>query len=367
MPATELPPARPGRPDAVAPATLRRYWTAALPQARGELCRWDRRARRIPDRTLREHACTTLREEGANAEGAALLAVAAPRAHRATAVRLLVSTQVLYDYLDTLTEQPAADPLAASRRLHGALLAILGDAASSRAHARTDWYRGYRCGDDGGYLAALVATCRGRLASLPSRAVAAPGLQRAAERASESQSRNHAAMLGALEQAALMRWAHEQGAGALRWWELLAAGGSSLALHALLAAAADPRLTPAAAARIEAAYWPWACGLNTLLESVADRAADALTGNHSYVSHYDTSATAAARLATLAARASAAIRDLPDARHHATVLTAMACFYLEAPQGRTAPPPELRRRVLAELDVDPRPLQRLLRLRFRLS
>ena len=362
MPACELGPGGPSRRGAVAPATLWRYGTTVLPCARRELRRWKRRAGAIPDPALRAHARATLRDEGANAEGAALLALAAPRLRRTAVVRLLVAVQVLYDYLDTLSEQPAEDPLAASRRLHGALLAALADAAAA------DWYAGYGRRDDGGYLAALVAHCRTLRASLPAGALVAGGVRRAAERASECQSRNHAAMLGALPLAAFAQWAGALPAGAgpkLRWWELAAAAGSSLALHALLAAAADARLTPAAAAQIEAAYWPWVCGLNTLLESVADAPADARSGNHSYVGRYRTPQDAAGRLAAIAAQASAAVRELPGATHHATVLAAMTSFYLEA--GSARPNAALRRGVLAQLDLGTSPVRVALRLRRRLG
>jgi hypothetical protein len=47
---------------AVAQATLWRYCATVLPRARRELRRWRRRAEQIPDRTLRAHACATLRE-----------------------------------------------------------------------------------------------------------------------------------------------------------------------------------------------------------------------------------------------------------------------------------------------------------------
>ncbi len=40
------------------------------------------------------------------------LATLAPRSHRRPTVRAIVAIEVLYDYLDGLTEQPLADPLA---------------------------------------------------------------------------------------------------------------------------------------------------------------------------------------------------------------------------------------------------------------
>jgi tetraprenyl-beta-curcumene synthase len=361
MIAAEL--AQRGHGALVLPLTLWRYRADALPCARRELREWRRRAVAIPDPTLRAYACETLRDEHANAEGATLLALTAPPERRAAVVRLLVAYQVMYDYLDTLTEQPVAEPLATSRRLHGALAGMLGEASPVAA---SDRYAGYPHADDGGYLAALVAACSATLATLPSRAVVTPAVRRAIERAGESQSRNHAAMLGAVESGSLARWAAGQAAPgwAMHWWELAAAAGSSLAVHALLTAAAEPQLTPAAAARLEAAYWPWVCGLNTLLESVADRSADAVTGNHCYAARYASPEIAAERLAAIAARAAAAVRTLPDGSHHLTVLAAMACFYLAAPEA--ASERDTRRRVLAQLGGGTRLLGAAVRVRERL-
>lgn len=344
---------------------LWRYCATVLPRARHELRRWRRHATRIPDPRLRAHACATLREEARNAEGAALLALSAPRARRAVVVRLLVTAQVLYDYLDTLSEQPSSDPLAAGRRLHGALRAALTDAGEPTRSR--DWYAGYRVDGDAGYLAALVARCRALRRTLPAFAVVAPAVRRAVERASEGQSANHAMMLGALEPAALAAWAAALSPGPFRWWELSAAAGSSLALHALLAAAADPRLATTTARRVEAAYWPWTCALNTLLESIADEAADRVSGNHCYARHYRCPQVAAERLAGIAAHAAAAVRALPNASHHRTVLAAMGCFYLADGGAHRAWPAAVRERVLPQLAPNPRPFERVLALRRRLG
>ena len=365
MPVPEHPPARPGPRDTLAlPVSLWRYWATVLPCARRELRRWERRAQAIPDPVLRTHATATLREENGNAEGAALLAIQVPRAHRADMVRLLVGFQVMYDYLDTLTEQPVPDPLTASRRLHRALIDVLG-----ARQPTGDYYAGYPQRNDGGYLDALVATCHAIFQTLPARAVVAPGVRRAMARAKESQSRNHAAMLGATDIASFASWSADLGAPAwaLGWWELAAAAGSSLAMHALLASATDARLTREDATRIEAAYWPWVCALNTLLESVADAEADAASGNHSYAGRYPTPEIAFARLSWIAANASAATRTLPNARHHATVLAAMACFYLTDPRAGVPTSDANARRVLAQLDGHTGALRVLMRMRHKVG
>ncbi len=94
-----------------------RYWTGVAPVARAQLARWERRARAIPDPALRATALAKLQTERFNAEAAATLATLAPRAQRARTAEAIVALQVAYDYLDGLTEQPAADPLRDGRRL----------------------------------------------------------------------------------------------------------------------------------------------------------------------------------------------------------------------------------------------------------
>ena len=246
-PRTATRPRRGARDTRALVGTLTRYWLGIFPVARAELAHWRRRAAAIPDETLRRHALKTLADEHLNAEGAAVFAVLAPRRHRALVVRLLVRYQLMYDYLDTLTEQPVAAPLQASRHLHRALTAALGEQPPT-----SSYYAHYPHADDGGYLPELVAACRSGLEALPAASHVAPALLRAARRSAEGQSRNHAAML--TSESGLVRWATcatPAGSG-LRWWETAAAAGSSLAIHALLASAADPVLSADAAARSSA-------------------------------------------------------------------------------------------------------------------
>src|SRR5580700_8193316 len=94
-----------------------RYWTTVAPKVRAELSRWEARATQIEDPELRTLALHTLQGEGFAAEVAATLITLTPHRHRATAVRAVVALEVMYDYLDGLTEQPAPDPIANGRLL----------------------------------------------------------------------------------------------------------------------------------------------------------------------------------------------------------------------------------------------------------
>ena len=106
-----------------------RYWTTVAPEVRAQLARWRTRATEIEDPKLRTLALHTLQEEGFAAEVAATLATLTPRRHRLAAIRGIVALEVMYDYLDGLTEQPTPDPLANGRQLFKAFTDALDRSA----------------------------------------------------------------------------------------------------------------------------------------------------------------------------------------------------------------------------------------------
>ncbi len=338
--------------------TFARYWVTIFPIARRELAHWRERAERIPDPTLRGLARHTLSHERLNSEGAALFAILAPRIRRPAVVRLLVAFQVMYDYLDVVTEQPVPDPLGTSRRLHRALTVALG-----QPPPKDGYYTDEVHGADGGYLDELVASCRLSLVDLPRGDIAVPFAAAAARRSAEGQSQSHAAVLTPSRE--LVGWASSAGAPSLhlRWWETAAASESSLVIHALLASGADPAFTSSAADRIAATYWPWVTGLNALLDDVVDRAEDIAEGTHSYAQNYASNDEMTCRVIAMARRATAAIRGLPQARRHAVIVAAMTSFYLSAPEARRRDVEELMQGVRSALDVEVRLLLAMLRIR----
>jgi tetraprenyl-beta-curcumene synthase len=303
-----------------------RYCLAIVPAARHELRHWEQRARTIPDPILRRSALAKLRDEHLNAEAAAVFSALVPVARIPDVVRATVAFQVTLDYLDTLTEQPVEDPLRNGLQLHRALTA-----AATPYTQTVDWYRYHPQSDDGGYLDALVATCRTALGALPSTPAVLPIALRAAARCGEAQTRAHTVATGGIAQ--LRAWSMTQHARVrFAWWELAAGGASSVAVHALFAAAADPRTTRRIATSIEAAYFPWICALNTLLDSLIDYSHDVSAMEHSYLAYYPTPDLAALRLGEIAARAVAAARLLPNGPTHASLVAGIAGFYLSAPE-----------------------------------
>jgi tetraprenyl-beta-curcumene synthase len=236
----------------------------------------------------------------------------------------------VYDYVDTLSEQPGRHPIANSRRLHQALLVALDPAAP-----QSDYYRHQPSHGDAGYLQEMVDTCRDALASLPSYESARRSARSVTGRIVAYQSLNLPEIHGGHRY--LARWAMKvtpPGTG-LRWWETAASAGSSLGLFALIAASAHADLTRGQAMSIEAAYWPWIGALHSLLDSLVDGPEDTAVGQRNLLDYYRSPEEAAGRLEMLAANALHATHSLPGARQHALILAGMASSYLTTPEGRS--------------------------------
>ncbi len=310
--------------------TVARYLTTVMPTVSRELAHWRKRAQRIPDPALRALASQAISKRG-NMEGAALFAVLAPRRRRRATVRALVAFQTAYNYLDILAEQPSAVASANARQLHQALLLALDPAAS-----QADYYAHHSHSDDGGFLQELVHVCRSALIALPSHHAVACAAQAAVARIVAFQSLNLTRDQGGHD--ALQRWARAENptSSGLHWWQTAAAGGSSLAVHALIATAATPAVTHAQLGAIQEAYFPWICALHSLLDSLIDVQEDERAGQRNLLSYHPSRQQAAFAMKLLARRARDAATRLPEASAHEVILAAMAAYYLSSPEAATA-------------------------------
>jgi len=310
--------------------SARRYWLDVFPAARAAQRQLFARAEAIPDPLLREDALIAHRDKAANSEGLAALAVLAPAPQRGPLARSLVSYQLMLDYLDGVSERPAEDPLSNGLRLHRAFEVALDPEAT-----HSDYYALAPGREDAGYLHALIETCRAPLPELPSYHAVRAALLHQATLCRESQALNHALHFGPFEPQ-LAEWAARTAKECdlverLEWWELLgAAAASSLGVGALLALAATPGATEDDADRVEAAYFPWASGLNALLDSLVDLDEDPDGASH--LRRYGSSQLAAERLELLALTARRQLRLLPGGGMHEAIFAAMGTLYLVDPK-----------------------------------
>jgi tetraprenyl-beta-curcumene synthase len=345
------------------------YWLTVFPRVCLHIARWQRLARHIPDPLLRSLALAALREKRGNIEGAAAFAAFAPWARRGKVTRALSAFQAAYNLLDMLGEQPSADPVLDGQRLHHALLFALGWPSPTALAGEIDpgvqaldWYEHHPQHDDGGYLNVLLAECRNAFASLPNYSAAAPAARGAAERIVAFQSLNLSEAQG--DHAALEQWARAAtppGTG-LQWWETAAAAGSSLGVHALIAAAADSGLDAGEAATLERAYFPWIGGLHSLLDNLIDKHEDEAAGHRSLVEYYGPQ-RAAQRMRWLAEQATLIAGELPHSRRHTVILVAMIGNYLSTPEAHSPQLDPVSQAVLGTTGALARPTMLVFELR----
>jgi tetraprenyl-beta-curcumene synthase len=310
-----------------------RFWSTVAPRVRTHLARWERRAHAIQDPGLQALALSKLREEHFNAEVAATLATLCGTRYRPTVVEALVAYEILYDYLDGLTELPSAEPLRDGRQLYRALTdAIAVDSPTTTA----GYYFLYHPNTDGGYLDELVGVVRAALTALPSSQVMISVARRATERCAEAQVRAHA--VPHLGPGQLERWARREADGLippLGWQGFLAGAASSvLTIHALIAASGDGDTTAEGAAALDAVYLSTAV-LSTLLDGLVDYEDDQREERSSYLSNYPDAKVLTADLLSATRSAVESARLLPTGPHHTMTLVGVVAYYLSAPGGRS--------------------------------
>jgi tetraprenyl-beta-curcumene synthase len=309
-----------------------RYWLTLAPLIRREMADWRHRAQQIPDPTLRALALQKLHGESLNVALAPTFATLTPRQHRQPAARAIVALQIIYDYLDGLGEQPTPDPLRSGHQLFQALT----DAVSTGPVTVADYYLYSSHGPDGGYLAELVGTVRSALAALPGTPAVAAVAQQAARRVAGAQVRVHAASHEGASQ--LEQWAtREAQTRGQHWREFLAGAASSvIAMHALIAAAGDPRTTYQQACEIDAVYTAIGA-IATMLDTVVDYERD-LANNElslSYIGYYQDRETLTQALTATTRNTAARAPMLHDGAHHFMTLLGVAAYYTSAPQARS--------------------------------
>jgi tetraprenyl-beta-curcumene synthase len=310
-------------------ASVARELAWGLPAASREIAHWRQLAARIPSAPLRKDALGALRHKRGQSDGAALFAIL-PRKRNRGYLRLLVAYQIIWDYLDSVSERGALAGTANGHQLHLALV----DALDPHAPVR-DYYRYSPWQQDGGYLRALVTTCRECCEQLPSYERVRELVLRDARRA-QVLALNHDPDPRQRDRA-LKAWAHREfpvGHEA-RWYELTGAASAGLAAFALIALACEPSCSDSEIAQTHAAYFPWASAVACMLDSYADQAEDAANGDHSYLAHYPTPEAAISATCGLVRRCLVELQTLQRSERHVLIACSMVALYLSKDTART--------------------------------
>ena len=312
-------------------ATRELLW--GLRAASREIRHWRKQALRIPDKRIREDALYALSHKRTHADGAALFWTV-PRKRSPNLLRLLVAYEIIWDFLDNLSERAAAEGHTDGYHLHLAIAEAIDPNGPI-----SDYYHGSYFRDDGGYLHTLVQACREGCKYLPSyhrvRQLAIAEAHRA-----QVLSINHDPD-AARQATALKEWVTAECPDIhdMEWWELSGAASAPLTIHALLALATEPTFTVCDIAQIRAAYNPWLSAATTMLDSYVDQVEDRRNKDHSYIAHYPDSASATLGIRRLVWQAAHEARSLRNGTKHAIIAASMTAMYLSKDSAWT---PELR-------------------------
>jgi tetraprenyl-beta-curcumene synthase len=275
----------------VVAATRELLW--GLKAVSREIDLWRTRALTIPDAPIREDALSSIDRKRGHTDGAALFWILPPR-RDLNLLRLLVTYELIWDFLDSLNE-------------HGACT--------------------------------LVESCRSGCALLPSYGRVRPYVLCEAERA-QVLALNHDTDPSCRDEA-LKAWAARECSDERRltWFELSGAASASMTIHAFLALAAQRACTDDEVRQTRAVYFPWMSAATTMLDSYVDQAEDELNGDHRYISHYADEVLAGDRVRDLVTRSAREARRLRNGHRHAVIAACMVAMYLSKDSART---PEMR-------------------------
>ena len=284
--------------------------------------RWRALARKIPDRPIRQDALSALAGKRCQTDGAALFSIL-PRARDPNLLRLLVAYQIIWDFLDSVSERGAGAGQANGRQLHLALIDALDPARPISDHYRHNPWR-----QDGGYLNALVNVCRENCARLPSYGRVRGIVVEEAFRA-QVLAINHDPDPSRRD-TLLEAWAGREfpQAGEASWFELSGASSAGLTIFALLALASEPACSEREITRTRHAYFPWISALAAMLDSYVDQTEDAANGDHSYIAHYPTPELACKHVCLMVRRCLGDARSLENSEKHILIITSMVAMYL---------------------------------------
>lgn len=331
------------------------YLKDILPCVNQELETWRTYAQQHMHGSLQQQALASIEDKRFHCQGGAFYALyegVAPEAF----VRFVVALQTISDYLDNLCDRAGVREESAFAQLHLAMTDALDPRGTTHAY-----YAQYPQQDDGGYLDALVSTCRHFLAALPAYRHAREDALELGALYSQLQTYKH--LDSDKREAAMLAWlAKHNRTGRLSDWEYAAATGSTLGIFCLAALSCDTRLTPHMVRTAKQAYFPWISGLHIQLDYLIDQTEDLESGDLNFIAYYPSETRTAERLRVFYREAMRNAAMTPQPLFTALIVRGLIALYLSDPKATHAPVRPVAAQLLRDAGFEAQCLYRACRL-----
>ncbi len=292
------------------------------PTAHSCLRQWKARAQNIPDPELRRQALASIATKTFHCEGGSLYGLLAGR-HYQEAIQFIVAYQTISDYLDNLCDRSTSQDPEDFHALHESMLhALMPEAPIG------DYYRFRREQNDGGYLVALVQTCRAILSRLANYQLGASVLRELADVYVHLQVNKHVQKDERLPR--LQAWFADckKDLPEMAWYEFAACAGSTLGIFCIVSQLFNTATSGELVVRIKNAYFPWVQGLHILLDYLIDQEEDRDGLDLNFCSYYENSEHLTCRISHFYKQARSSVASLPDAKFHHLITRGLLSFYL---------------------------------------
>ncbi|WP_080844352.1 tetraprenyl-beta-curcumene synthase family protein [Cytobacillus gottheilii] len=302
---------------------MTKVYRRIFPVVHAELKQWRIRAEEIPNQELRKQALASIDSKTFHCEGGSIMALIAMENYK-DAIQFIVAYQTISDYLDNLCDRSTSLDPADFSALHEAM----EDALSLHSAPRNRYYRFREDQNDGGYLEALVASCRETLSKLQNYNMIQKHLLELSRFYCDLQIHKHVTPDERVPR--LQKW-HSQNKEQIpnmEWYEFSACSGSTLGIFCLVSYALREDFLPQYADHIREGYFPYIQGLHILLDYLIDQEEDRAGGDLNFCFYYESEQMLFNRLRHFVQEADKQTSLLPHSRFHHLINRGLLGVYL---------------------------------------
>ncbi|MCM3322962.1 MULTISPECIES: tetraprenyl-beta-curcumene synthase family protein [Cytobacillus] len=295
-----------------------------MPAVNEELNKWRKLAESIPNDELKSQALSSIKDKTFHCEGGAIMSLLAVDDYRQV-ITFIVAYQTISDYLDNLCDRSTSMDPKDFTAIHEAMRHSL---LIDEQLPKVNYYRYRDDQDDGGYLLALVMTCRKVLSSMENYPLIKSYLTELCRYYCDLQIHKHVAIEERVSR--LQSWykEHQDLIPPMSWYEFSACSGSTLGIFCLVAYATRRDYKESYGEIIRNGYFPYIQGLHILLDYYIDQEEDKEAGDLNFCFYYEDEKELFERIRYFVKCADEHTDKLPHKRFHLLINRGLLGLYL---------------------------------------